>query len=212
VSTESRKQPPSRAGRPRAGEAAARRHALLDAAFDLLVERGYEATTTLAIAQRAGASKETIYAWFGSKAGLFAAMIEANAAEAGSRIEAALGGRDRPRETLIAFADGLLRLLLSERALALNRAAMTSPELAEVLLRHGRHTTGPLVEAYLARLADVGEIAIQDPDDAFRHLYSLVVQDSQIRALLGEKPLTRAEIKSRATQAVDRFLGLSAPC
>lgn len=213
MSTASRRQRKgtSRAGRPRTGEEAGRRQALLDAAFDLLVERGYEGTTTLAVAQRAGASKETIYAWFGSKAGLFAAMIEANAAEANARVEAALAGDGRPRPTLIAFARGLLTLLLSERALALNRAAITSPELAEVLLRHGRHTTGPLLEAYLARLADSGELVIANADDAFRLLYGLVVQDSQIRALLGERPLTRAIIKSRAAQAVDRFLELSAP-
>lgn len=203
----------SRRGRPRAGDEARRRRDLLDAAFDLLVERGYDTTTTLAVAQGAGASKETIYNWFGSKAGLFAAMIERNAAEANSRVQAALEGNTRPRETLTAFAEGLLTLLLSERALALNRAAISSPELAEVLLRHGRHTTGPLVEEYLARLADSGELAIADPDDAFRLLYGLVVQDSQIRALLGERPLTRAAIRSRARQAVDRFLQLSArPC
>jgi AcrR family transcriptional regulator len=142
--------------------------------------------------------------------GLFATMIERNAAEANSRVKAALEGSARPRETLTAFAEGLLTLLLSERALALNRAAISSPELAEVLLRHGRHTTGPLVEEYLARLADSGELAIADPDDAFRLLYGLVVQDSQIRALLGERPLTRAAIRSRARQAVDRFLQLSA--
>lgn len=187
-----------------------RRRALLDAALELLVERGYEATTTLAVAQRAGSSKETIYAWFGSKAGLFAAMIEANAAEANARVEAALAGEGRPRQTLVAFSEGLLTLLLGERALALNRAAMSSSELARVLLRHGRHTTGPLVERYLARRAASGELAIDDPDDAFRLLYGLVVQDSQIRALLGERPLTRAAIRSRAEQAVDRFLALTA--
>ena len=196
-------------GRPRLGEEPLRRQALLDAALELLVERGYEATTTLAVAQRAGSSKETIYAWFGSKAGLFAAMIEANAAEANARVEAALDGAGDPRQTLVAFSDGLLRLLLGERALALNRAAISSPELADVLLRHGRHRTGPLVESYLARLAASGELAIDDPDDAFRLLYGLVVQDSQIRALLGERPLTRPAIRRRAAQAVDRFLALT---
>lgn len=201
----------SRPGRPRAGEEEARKQALLDAALELLVERGYEKTTTLAVAQRAGSSKETIYAWFGSKEGLFAAMIEANAAEANARVEAALAGEGEPRETLVAFSVGLLTLLLGERALALNRAAMSSAELAHVLLRHGRHTTGPLVERYLARLAAAGELAIDDPDDAFRLLYGLVVQDSQIRELLGERTLTRPAIRKRADQAVDRFLALTAP-
>jgi hypothetical protein len=33
---------------------------------------------------------------------------------------------------------------------------------------------------YLERLAASGDLAIDDPDDAFRLLYGLVVQDSQI--------------------------------
>jgi hypothetical protein len=36
------------------------------------------------------------------------------------------------------------------------------------------------------------------------------VRDSQIRALLGERPPTRSAIRERAAQAVDRFLALTA--
>jgi AcrR family transcriptional regulator len=38
---------------------------VLEAALELLVERGYRRTTMAAIAERATASKETLYAWFG---------------------------------------------------------------------------------------------------------------------------------------------------
>ncbi|MDQ1013318.1 hypothetical protein QFZ82_007803 [Streptomyces sp. V4I23] len=47
-----------------------------------------------------------------------------------------------PRTTLTAIAHDLLTLLVNDVSVALNRAAMTSPELAELLLRHGQHTTG----------------------------------------------------------------------
>jgi transcriptional repressor AefR-like protein len=88
---------------------------------------------------------------------------------------------------------------------------MSSAELAAVLLRHGRHTTGPLIERYLATLAHTGVLAIDDPAEAFRLLYGLVIQDSQIRALLGETPPTRAQRTRQATLAVDRFLALTTP-
>lgn len=123
---------------------------------------------------------------------------------------AALAGEGEARAVLEAFATGLLTLLVGERALALNRAAMTSPELAEVLLAEGRHSAGPLVEAYLARLAGEGRLALDDPAEAFRVLYGLVVQDTQIRALLGEPPPAAPALAAQARRGVERFLALAA--
>ncbi|MDY7101466.1 MAG: TetR/AcrR family transcriptional regulator [Actinomycetota bacterium] len=181
---------------------------MIDAAFDELTERGYERVTMQGIARRAGASKETLYSWFGNREGLFAALIEENAAASAERVEAALTTERDPRDTLVGFATGLLRLLTSERSVVLNRAAMGSPELARVLLASGRHRLGPLVERYLERLAARSLLRIDDADDAFRLLYGLVVQDAQIRTLLGEDPPSPAEIDERAARAVDRFLTL----
>jgi AcrR family transcriptional regulator len=216
-----------RRGRPPAGSSAAHREVVLDAVVELLVERGYQGTTMAAVAERAGSSKETLYAWFGSKQGLFTALIRRQAEAANQAVaaafEAAGADGDRsgdPAETLTAFATNLLRLLLGERSVALNRAAMAelgggdpagpAGELAAVLLAQGRHRTGPIVEAYLARLAAQGRLRIDDPAEAFRLLYGLVVQDLQIRVLLGEHPPGPAALAERARTAVDRFLALTA--
>lgn len=72
----------------------------------------------LGIARRAGASKETLYAWFGGRAGHFAALIEEHADVTASR-----SGRRWPAEqTLVPFATGLLTLRTGERSIVLNRA------------------------------------------------------------------------------------------
>jgi AcrR family transcriptional regulator len=219
-----------RRGRPPAGASAAHREVVLDAAFELLVERGYQGATMAAVAERAGSSKETLYAWFGSKQGLMTALIHRQAEASNRAVAAALdaGAADGrplpdPAETLTAFATNLLRLLLGERSVAINRAAMAdlgggraggraagSGELAAVLLAEGRHRTGPIVEAYLARLAERGRIEVDDPAAAFQLLYGLVVQDLQIRVLLGERPPGPAAIAAQARRAVDRFLALTA--
>lgn len=64
---------------------------------------------------------------------------------------------------LTEFAEHLLTMLVGERSLAINRAAMASSELAEVLLAAGRFTAGPIVEKYLARLDDTAALQILNP-------------------------------------------------
>lgn len=201
--------PPRRRGRPRAGEREERRRRVIDAAFAELVEHGAEQLTMLGIAERAGASKETLYSWFGSRLGLLQAMIEENADAAASRVRDALHGEADPRETLVGFATGLLMLLTDPRSVALNRAAMTSPELAETLLASGRHRVGPIVEEYLARLTTDGVLHVDDPADGFRLLYGLVIRDTQIRVLLGEEAPDLDTIRADAERAVDAFLLLA---
>lgn len=56
--------PAPRRGRPRSE---ARKQAILQAAFELLEERGLAATSMDAVAERAGVSKATIYRWWDSK-------------------------------------------------------------------------------------------------------------------------------------------------
>ena len=199
----------TRRGRPRAGEQADRRRRVITAALDELIEHGYERVTMLGVASRAGASKETLYRWFGSKEGLFAALIEANADQSAERVRQALEGDADPEEILVGYAVGLLTLLTGAPSVALNRAAVASPDLAEVLLVNGRHRVGPLVEAYLARLSDDGVLEVADPAEAFELLYGLVIRDTQIRVLLGEPGPGPEAIRRRATTAVAEFLLLA---
>lgn len=198
-------------GRPPEAERLQRREAALDAALDEIVERGYEAVTMLDVARRAQSSKESLYAWFGTKQGLVAEVIRRQAGQTEAALERALRTDAPAGDALTAVAGGLLDLLLGPTSLALNRAAMTSPDLAEVLLQHGRHSTGPLVESYLRLLHERGDLDAADPAEAFRLFYGLVVEDSQIRALLGETPPSSVDRRRHAAQAVRHFLDLTRP-
>jgi AcrR family transcriptional regulator len=69
----------------------AKEASILDAALDLFVERGYEATSVPEVAQRAGVAAGTIYLYFASKEALVNVLL--------ARIKGALAGR------LLAAAD-----------------------------------------------------------------------------------------------------------
>lgn len=197
-----------RRGRPRAGEREARKGAVLDATMAELVEKGFEAVTMLGVASRAGTSKESLYTWFGNRDGLFAALIERNADQSAERVRAALDGDGEPEAILTGYCIGLLNLLTSDVSIALNRAAMPSPELAVLLLQGGRHRIGPLVEQYLAKVDATTQYTISDPPSAFMLLYGLAVQDTQIRVLLGEVPPSQDQIREQAALAVSRFFSI----
>lgn len=81
-------------------------------------------------------------------------------------------------DTLGDLATGLLRLLIGPRSIALNRAAMGSPDLAALVLQHGRHAVGPLVERWLTRLHTDGRLHVPDRGRSFQVLYGLVVPDA----------------------------------
>ena len=87
------------------------------------------------VARQASASKETLYAWFGEKLGLFEAVMRRNA----GRARVALNGHlddDTPVEAaLTEFGHALAAHLLCDNAVAINRAAISEarsgPSLAD---------------------------------------------------------------------------------
>ncbi len=196
---------------------AARREEILDAALAVLAERGYAGASTREIAARAHASKETLYAWFGDKRGLFTEVVRRNAA----RLEAALtphlnDNAGDPAIVLHAVAAELLRLLLGEPAVVINRAAIaeapTDPTLAQVLTAEGRSRIVPRLVCYLESQRARGRLAFEDAATAAETLIGLTIGDQQVRRLLGVLPVpTPTEIDARANRAVRAFLLLFSP-
>jgi AcrR family transcriptional regulator len=78
---------------------------ILEATTQVLVARGYESTTTGAVAERAGVSIGTLYQYFPNKASLVAALIEQHVREVLSMVETALqqSAAAGPEQTLKAL-------------------------------------------------------------------------------------------------------------
>ncbi len=199
-------------GRPPAEEVAARAERLLDVATEVFLAEGFKGASMSEIARRAGASKQTLYARYPSKAALFAALVERKA----SHLFETIGplGEDRSlRETLVHCGSSLLELVLSEDARGVHRVViaecMEFPELAEIFWERGPGRVRAMLAEYLRAQQKSGEIRCDDPEQAVEVLLGLVVSGASLRAWLGIQPTlvrTPAQRKAWVKYAVDVFL------
>lgn len=190
-----------------------RRNEIMDAATQVLAERGYRDATMLEVARRSSASKETLYAWFGDKRGLYEAVIRRNARSVQAVLERHLDSAAPTRTVLVEFGAALLELLLSDRAVAINRAAIaearSDPDLARTLAKAGRDSTLPGFVSFLE--ARRQELDFENAEQAAGAFLGLLLGDSQVRRLLGVIPAPgKAQIDARAAAAAQSFLRLHA--
>jgi AcrR family transcriptional regulator len=181
--------------RRRREQAAQTRRDIEAAANKLFRERGYAGTSMPAIASEAGVVVETIYRAFGSKAGLFKAVIEAALAGGSERAKAPPAERPAiravieetdPRRKLELYAatqpgvhgrsGPLYRVLVG--------AANSDPELAEVLdtLEARRlHGLGGLAAQLAESRALRSDLSVDDARDIIWTLCSTAVHDLLVR-------------------------------
>ena len=203
------------------GDYSARRRAAIEAAaYEILAEKGYKAASMLEIAKRAGASNQTLYKWYGNKQGLFGALVEGNAAAARTLLEKHLEAGADPMEALKRLGPVLLTALMSERAIALNRAAAgdvhDTATLGPALAASGRDAIVPLIAELLARIGETGALTIDDPADAAETYVGLLIGDLQVRRVTGAiAPPSKDAIEARSQRAValmaDLFGSFRAP-
>jgi AcrR family transcriptional regulator len=183
------------------------------AAYAVLEAKGYAGASMLAIAKAARASNETLYNWYGDKTGLFRALVLRNAEQVRLQLEAGLSGDQRPLEVLQALGPLLLALLVSPRAVQLNRAAAADPtgELGSVISERGREAIAPLIGQVLERARAEGDLQFESTGEAVVLYLNLLVGDLQIRRVIGrEPPMDGTAINRRAGQAFRQFVTLCA--
>lgn len=188
---------------------AKREEIIAEAAYDVLEEKGYSGASMLTIARKARASNETLYNWYGDKLGLFTALILRNSSEVRALLDD--GTSSDPLKTLSALGPTLLRLLLGQRAVALNRAAAcdATGQLGRALAQSGREAVLPQIGNVLEAARANDDIAFDDLNEALSIYIGLLVGDQQIRRAIGalEEP-SKASMTRRARTATSHFLTL----
>jgi AcrR family transcriptional regulator len=109
------------------------RERILKAALHVFADRGYNAASIADIGERAGIAKSVIYHHFGSKAGLFEAIVEAQTADLAEEVAAALP-EDPAAPRLRVGVDAYFNFLRSRPTVwrLLFRDPPADPELVEV--------------------------------------------------------------------------------
>lgn len=189
----------------------ARRRAILDAACDLFLERGYDGVTMNEVVRRAGGSLATVYRCFGSKEGLFDAMIEEVSAEITAPLLAEELGNRPVADALQRVGERFLERLLAPDALAWHRVCVAEgpkhPGLRAALFRTGPGRIRERLADYLARQSRAGRLEIADPKLAAVQFLALVKASIHLEALCGEPvSVDEGAIRSHVERAVHLFL------
>jgi AcrR family transcriptional regulator len=178
-----------------------RRAQILDAATEVFVESGYGAATIDLVASRAGASKATIYGFFGGKEGLFTAIIE----ERAERILAALPhvGIDHVdvRTSLTEIGRRYMRVAMSPDAIGLYRLILAEgvrfPDLARTFYRIGPERVSERVASLLRAWRRHRLITVDDAYLAAVQFLDAVRGELHLRAVAGVSPDNLADAIER---------------
>jgi AcrR family transcriptional regulator len=189
---------------------ARRRASIVKAAREVFLEHGYEGARLEEVVHRSGGSLATLYAQFGGKQGLFAAII----AEICQELVASLPnldepGPEKPEDVLFAFASTYLGLLLTPASLALYRVVISEsaryPELGQAVFEAGPSAAAERLANYLCWEAEKGALVVPDPGLAARQFLEMVKGDLHFQALLGLDPAPAIEEVDACVRAATRL-------
>lgn len=202
------------------GRGERRRRAILDAATELFLRKGYAGTSMDDVVAHAAASKQTLYKYFASKEALFLAIVSSMTNDASDRVQ-----REIPDPTdlgevtdaLLAYAERQLTIVLTPRLMQLRRLVIGEaerfPELGKMLHAAGPGRAIAGLSATFGRWGEQGLLAIDDSQVAAADFNWLVMGDPVNRAmLLGDASVGDADaLKRHARNSVRVFLAAYSP-
>lgn len=180
----------SRTGPKRSDSA---RLAVLNAADDLLAEKGFAGVTVEGVANRAGVAKQTVYRWWKSKVDiLFDTLVD----DADTGLAWPTDDEDPP--VLLRRQLGRINAFLTQPAGQVLRALLGHAQLDEAAATHFAQRFGaPQRERDLAGMAELLGRPRTDPKVALA--VTVALGPMYHRLLAGDDPLTESELDELAT-------------
>ena len=188
-----------------------RRAAIVRQARLHFISEGYASTRMEPIARESGVSTATLYAFFDSKAALFAAVIEDASEDFSKRMGVVKTCEGPPRQRLTGFlgayaefmgdpfVHSVFRLVLAERPRFEN--------VARSFFERGKHDFGAVLIAALVEMDAAGQIKITKPSWAAGQLMGMVEHPVFFVPLVTGDEVTAARAaREIAEEAVETFL------
>jgi AcrR family transcriptional regulator len=191
-----------------------KREAILDAAFRVFADLGYDQASVDAIAADAGVAKATIYNHFGDKESVLREIIGVEADRAlVDHLAIVERLSDRPDDLRAALEEvgyQLLSRYFDEKTVMYRRLLAGEiaqfPDLLDVMRgRAADRIMGALADR-LARLALAGRLRLTDPDVAADQFWALLAGPAENRSRMGTRRVPDPELRDVTRDAVDTFL------
>ncbi|MCC6498269.1 MAG: TetR/AcrR family transcriptional regulator [Propionibacteriaceae bacterium] len=180
---------------------------ILDAASELFAERGYQATTTRLIAERAGVNEVTMFRAFGNKQGVLRAIADRFGSRQPSQTVAGLAGAADLRVALLGLAHQEVANGLADGGLVSRLAfeARSVPEVAEVFQGGPQGNLAAVAE--LLELAQArGELRTDLPARVIAEgFFALTSSFVIMRTLLGFPAGSAAAVEAEVDQLFELF-------
>lgn len=188
-----------------------RKQAMLLAARELFLAKGYAATSLEDVVSKSGGSLATLYQVFGNKEGLWRELVLTYSTTVTSPLEDAKLSDGPPRKVLRDFAARLLALQMNPDVAGGMRMIITeglqNPDLPNTIYTSGPVRGRRIIAQYLTRQVELGTLNIDDPALAGDLFCQMVEGDVVVWIACGIKPTwTEAEIERRLDTAVNIFL------
>lgn len=188
-----------------------RRQAILDAAKQLFLERGFDAVSLNEIVRRSGGSLSTLYELFENKLGVLRAVVAGEKFDGIGRIEAIVARDADPVATLRAIAGAIHDDLLRPDAIALMQVVMgeslRNPEFARAVYTLAHVPFVDLLAHTFEGWNRAGKATMPAPRLAAEMFLGLVLHGTQLSAMFaGPCGVSEAEREDRIREATRLFL------
>ncbi|MBU2550710.1 MAG: TetR family transcriptional regulator [Proteobacteria bacterium] len=174
--------------------AEATREALLEAALDRFIARGYAGTTIEDIVRQARVTRGALYHHFSSKEEIFTVVYERIAARLAARLEASVRALDDPWERALAGCRAFLDFCLDPWARSIRLSDAIGVLGWEKWRRLDSSYTMGVIREAISGLMEAGAVPAYSIDRVSGLIHALYVEASMILAAAQDKRAARDEL------------------
>lgn len=183
-----------------AARGAARRSEILAVAEIVFLEHGFEKTSVDDIAARAGASKATMYKYFGNKEGLFSEVLHEIVPDIPGNLVKELDGDKSFRDMLLDWSLQIIDMVTAPRPISMYRLIVTeatrNSRMNVIHYESGPRATHKELVAFLREATNRGHIHCDVPESMARLFAAAAFGEPFEHAVLALPARSRDEIAS----------------